>query len=709
MNSRMTGLLALTLLIATDSWAGNPAESATHDTFRQAIAAQSDQNWHLERIKSESGQQMQLLAAVHDPGSPRIILRLDSHQISNHGQSWRGRIQGWSESSVVLSSAGEAIAGAIYVGTDSYVIRPAGAGVVQIQPFKTRADGCESVHAPAQSLATSPPNVAPANTPPRHAIKDSAAEIDILVLYSQPAEAYAGSVEAIQAIAMASVESTNLAFSNSGVSTRLNLVAIEAADYAESGDSGDDLDWMQASPRVEQLREAHHADLVAMLVDLIPSCGRAFIMNDPGPGFSDSAYSISAADCAVAGLTFAHEVGHNLGMQHNPEDTAATPDIAAYPAAFGHWHNGRYRTVMSIGAVCFTECERIPWYSNPEIIIDDRSTGIPGERDNATTIRNSAPIVANFMQNPNTAFASENPLFPARLMNNAWAADNVPRQGMLSANLLGGDAVDATVTDFSVLFTNLPDGTPGWLVLQSEIPPSGDSYRLPVFMPTGDLSDEGTPLVAIGVAEKSLILSDDGIRLADRLMIDFDFSDAVEQELSDMLSASTQFDPDYFSENPFHGLAISQTFTALLPTTDSPDVFCDRFGQVLFDPARPAQGRLQYTFAGSSLQLFGAWFGYQDQQPGQALLTPTWQIIDNFSQTDAGIQADGSSTNARYSPRPGNGFMTISPQDPGIDFDGLESMRDGITPGQVTIVDIITSTTSSLSRLASNSFCGPDR
>lgn len=60
------------------------------------------------------------------------------------------------------------------------------------------------------------------------------------------------------------------------------------------------------------------------------------------------AFQVSVRSCAIGNLGYAHEHGHNLGVQHNPENGSG----AAFPYAYGHYIDGSYRTVMSYANPC---------------------------------------------------------------------------------------------------------------------------------------------------------------------------------------------------------------------------------------------------------------------------------------------------------------------------------------------------------------------
>jgi hypothetical protein len=174
-----------------------------------------------------------------------------------------------------------------------------------------------------------------------------------------------------------------------------DLVATALSVREDSGDMGADLSWLAQDAATAALRNAVGADMVSLLVEGGNACGIGYVMRNPGPGFAGSAYQVTARSCAVGNLSFAHEHGHNMGMEHDPAN-GPTPATASFPWSFGHFVNGSYRTVMSYATQCVGGCTRVPHFSNPDVLHAGVPTGIAELRDNARSGDSTAPIVANF-------------------------------------------------------------------------------------------------------------------------------------------------------------------------------------------------------------------------------------------------------------------------------------------------------------------------
>ena len=139
--------------------------------------------------------------------------------------------------------------------------------------------------------------------------------IDVAVVYTPTALEAAGGAAGIEAEIDLMIAETNDAYAASGVGLRLALVARSEVPYTET--HGDlDIDRL-ADPsdghldEIHALRDGAGADLVHLIVgetddSFYNVCGIAEL-----PG----AFGITLRDCG--GITFAHELGHNMGLHHD--------------------------------------------------------------------------------------------------------------------------------------------------------------------------------------------------------------------------------------------------------------------------------------------------------------------------------------------------------------------------------------------------------
>ena len=176
-------------------------------------------------------------------------------------------------------------------------------------------------------------------------------------------------------------------------------------------------------------------------------------MGADSPNSQNNGFTVTARSCAVGNLSFAHELGHNMGSAHNPENGSS----ATYPFGFGHYINGSYRTVMSYVDPCTSGCTRRPYFSNPNVVFNNFPTGIDNARDNARLINLTADSVANYR------YSGAN-----LMLNNFNGGDFLPRNiarnlTWSSENITGNVRIEISrdeSTNWETLIANTPnDGT----------------------------------------------------------------------------------------------------------------------------------------------------------------------------------------------------------------------------------------------------------
>jgi predicted outer membrane repeat protein len=329
-----------------------------------------------------------------------------AHPTASDGYVWQGQIseQDWSQ--VLFAVGGGQLEGHIWLPNVIYSIRAAGSDVYFIQELDPNAFA--RPHTPpvpplpdetAMAAASSLPELAPASA-------INPVQIDILIAYTDDARVAYGSTAAIQnAIALA-VHSTNQAYINSGVYARLRLVAAVEVAYNETGDMSLDLQHITNQDGVLDelltLRDTVAADVVSLITNpAVPDfCGLAWFMNSfystsGNPlQFANLAYSVVYVGCLPGGLTLAHEVGHNMGLDHDRNNSG--PDAPILPYAFGYQHpNGFLRDVMAYADGCILPCPAINYFSSGsnrfgQLALGDSTT------DGSSALNFTAPYVAQF-------------------------------------------------------------------------------------------------------------------------------------------------------------------------------------------------------------------------------------------------------------------------------------------------------------------------
>jgi hypothetical protein len=327
------------------------------------------------------------------------------------GLVWRGKIFGpgrWS-GDVTLSFKGRALSGLVYSPEGVYEIVPQkdfAHLLVQIDQslFPACGGALDARAAPditwedAAAAATPTVERSPVASG-ASAAADDGRFIDVLVAYTAAVRTSLGGTTQAEAFAQEAVNMTNTAYINSDIHTRLRLAGTLEVPYAETGDLTAALTWAAGDATVFAARNSTRADMVSILVQGGTACGVGYLLSNFGPSTSQRAFSAVARNCAVGNLSFAHELGHNQGCHHNPEN-GGPPESLAYPYGYGHYVDHSFRTVMSYSDPCTSPnfCPRVAYFSNPSVNFNGVLTGIPDQRDNHRVINNTATGVAQFRE-----------------------------------------------------------------------------------------------------------------------------------------------------------------------------------------------------------------------------------------------------------------------------------------------------------------------
>jgi hypothetical protein len=229
---------------------------------------------------------------------------------------------------------------------------------------------------------------------------DDGTVFDVMVVYTPAARVSAGGTNAIETRIQLGITETNQAYANSNIIPRLRLVHTEEVSYTESPRSmSDDLNRLTSTSdgymdSVHALRNAYGADLVSLIVQRYDYCGIAWLMSGNSPAFESAAFSVVDEFCISPNYSFGHELGHNMGCNHAPDDPVGT---GAFNYSFGYKDPSEwFRTIMAYN--CPGGCPRIPYFSNPTVDFGGRTTGA-ALQDNARSINNVRMTVANWRTN----------------------------------------------------------------------------------------------------------------------------------------------------------------------------------------------------------------------------------------------------------------------------------------------------------------------
>jgi len=235
--------------------------------------------------------------------------------------------------------------------------------------------------------------------------RDTTNPIDFVLGYST--QTWPGEAQA-QAIADQIVTQWNTAAANSDVAglppiSRLRSCGVYLSTYTEGVGqyATDTLSWMSNKAQYGGGNEELMGVLNGRGCDLMhlqsnnQACGIGYLqatMWNP--------WSQSTPGCAVGNMSAIHEMGHNVGLHHEPMSACSASSCGSgwnyghgVPAAGEAVGSASQRDPMTYPRAGGS---RILWWSNPLVTISGEPFGIVNQRDNARVLRQYGPIVAGF-------------------------------------------------------------------------------------------------------------------------------------------------------------------------------------------------------------------------------------------------------------------------------------------------------------------------
>lgn len=400
------------------------------------------------------------------------------------GASLTGVLQGIPCSQVSLEIQNGTLQGDVFLPGKIFQIRPSIKNnyiVSRIDQSKFPIEHDPIPIRPLASQGLKSQNIKP-NPAQIGSTSDDGTRVDVLVVYDQGAADKAGGDGAVQVYIKNLVNETNLGYENSQVNLRIFLAGASLINYDETG-----FDWSKALSQlvdpadghldeVPALRDAASADLTVFLVGHYDDyCGISHHMTELSADFAPYAYAVVSYDCASANFSFAHELGHLMGSQHDRPNKGIETGVFSY--SYGYQDpQGNFRTIMAEPGGCLT-CLRINYWSNPSVTYQNLPTGIDptavDAADNAKSLDDAAPVVANFRDGPppaappNLTASIDRSMPLAPVVNLAWS-DNSPDETRFDVErsprsqdqwtLVGNTAADiSTYTDGTANVNTLYD------------------------------------------------------------------------------------------------------------------------------------------------------------------------------------------------------------------------------------------------------------
>lgn len=395
---------SLPSLFDTPAATGGPALSARHGVQRRATVRQRQATARRGLLTHPDGSPVvgvgdRLRLNLFDDASFSLTVA-DVTRYAGRGHTWSGTLDGVDLGYAVLADHDGALVGHVIMPEAVYRIGYAPDGTQVVEEIDQAALPPEGHAADPPVPAVAEELTAGGEVP--EVAADAALPIDVMVLYTAAARAAAGGTAAMQAEVNLAVATTNQAYQNNNLAQRLRLAFAGEVSITE-GDFNAELDWLQTNPTVDWLRNVSRADLVSLITDHGPSpalCGIGFRMRTNSIDFARFGFSVVERACASANLTFAHELGHNMGAHHDAYVAGLAP--AVFPYSYGYVDLvGKFRTIMAYPDLCLDAglvCNKIPFFSTPGTTQSGRPIGTAATADNARTLSQTAATVASFRQ-----------------------------------------------------------------------------------------------------------------------------------------------------------------------------------------------------------------------------------------------------------------------------------------------------------------------
>ncbi|MFC6266955.1 M12 family metallo-peptidase [Frigoriflavimonas asaccharolytica] len=219
--------------------------------------------------------------------------------------------------------------------------------------------------------------------------------VDVMVLYTGNTKTIYGGVSQSNSFVATAITNFNNSLQNGGAgNVTINLVYTGEISYVESGSINTDLSRLATSgdgflDDAQTLRATYGADLVSLITaSPTNTCGLGYVNTNSSNYNSNSAYTVTISGCVVSNYSLAHEMGHNMGMNHDWYVSTSTNPCShhkgytnrtAITGGTSSATSTRWRTIMAYNNECSANgisCTRRNLWSNPGVNYNSEPTGI---------------------------------------------------------------------------------------------------------------------------------------------------------------------------------------------------------------------------------------------------------------------------------------------------------------------------------------------
>ena len=324
----------------------------------------------------------------------------------------------------------------------------------------------------------------------------------MLVVYTTKAKNNASGQAGIEAKITNAVAMANQAYINSKIDMQINLVGMAETNYVETGNMNTSLTDLTGTSdgkmdEVHTLRNQLGADQVVLITADTNYCGIAYMMNSSwiSTAFASYAFSVVHDDSVYACLsdqTFAHELGHNQGDQHNIENSGGYAGAYSYSYGYRLCQTGGFRTVMSYSCTGGT---RVSYFSNPNVSLTTGEVTGTATANNALSMTNTKAIVAAFRSPPATLPNAPGNLSAASLSSSQIALTWLDNSSNETGFRLERSANGINWSEFAVVGSNVTSFTDTGLTGSTTY-----QYRARAYNSAGNSSYSNIGTATTGVA-----------------------------------------------------------------------------------------------------------------------------------------------------------------------------------------------------------------
>lgn len=331
---------------------------------------------------------------VDIPLDREIITVIKNHSVIDDYANYMYKSYESADADVYVSKLGDDIQGAIHANSGTYFIETY-ENIYVLKKYNT-----DEVPAEGEPIIPDIVNEVVPNTY-NESSNSSTATIRVLVMYTP--EALASNSNMINKV-YTDINNGNASFINSNVNAKFELAYVGQTEDSETGFTFDNLlarfqtEGDGFFDEVHTLRDKLSADVCVLLVNNSALCGKGYLGGGPVYTFA----VVNASDGCAEKYSFTHEIGHNLGCQHD----TITDNTSSYNHGYVHYVSGNsnnsWRTMMAYSTVCGGEdyCNRIKYWSNPYITYQGDPTGSIPRCNNARVWNENAPNVCEYKWEP---------------------------------------------------------------------------------------------------------------------------------------------------------------------------------------------------------------------------------------------------------------------------------------------------------------------